>query len=185
MNPLLEIHRRHLAAARTETNLVGPGPLDVHYEDARGALRDLRPEGRWADLGSGAGFPGIVFAAMFPSVAVDLVENRRRRVEFLQRVVEASRTVAPRPAPLRVVGRSLRVLPPQTYDGLLARALAKPPVVLDYARRLLVPGGMVVLFLQAEADPPAADDFEVSVVTPYVVDEKRRKSVALVRRLMG
>lgn len=179
MEPLLEIHRRHLIAARGETNLVGPGPVEPHYDDARLALADLQPEGSWVDLGSGAGFPGIVFAAMFPEVPVDLVENRRKRVDFLETVVAAMASEAPRPAPLRVLGHSLARLPDQSYDGVLARALAKPPVVIEHARRLLRPGGRVILFLQADALVPTAKGFTLEHETPYAIGDKQRKSACL------
>jgi len=178
---LLETHRRLLASAREETNLVGPGPLEPHYEDSRLALAELSPTGRWADLGSGAGFPGIVFATMFPAVAIDLVENRRKRIQFLESVVEEIATDAPRGAPLRVLGHSLARLPDHSYDGVLARALAKPPVVIEHARRLLRPGGRLVLFLQAEAEIPQAEDFTLERETPYEVGDKRRKSACLRR----
>lgn len=179
VEPLLEIHRRHLTTAREETNLVGPGPLEPHYEDCRMAMAELAPTGRWVDLGSGAGFPGIVFAAMFPDVAVDLVENRRKRIDFLEAVVEAVLRDAPRPAPLRVLGHSLARLPDHSYDGVLARALAKPPVVIEHARRLLRPGGRVLLFLQADAEVPRAEGFTLERETPYETGDKRRKSACL------
>lgn len=179
---LLLLHRRLLEAARHATNLVGPGPLDEHYDDATEALTGLEPGGRWADLGSGAGFPGIVFAAMFPEVAVDLVENRAKRVAFLKAVLAAAEAeLPPRPAPLRVVGHRLERLAAASYDGLLARALARPPVVLEHARRLLVPRGRVVLFLQQDADLPAAPGFELERVRPYSVGDKQRKSAVLRR----
>ena len=41
----------------------------------------------WLDLGSGAGFPGLVIAAMKPDMPVVLVESRKRRVEWLSRAV--------------------------------------------------------------------------------------------------
>lgn len=181
MTAILDIHRRLLEEARTRTNLVGPGPLDDHYLDAERALAGIEATGTWADLGSGAGFPGIPFAALFPEVAVDLVENRRKRVLFLEEVVAAIAAEAPRPAPLRVVGHRLERLEDASYDGILARALAKPPVVVEHARRLLRPGGRVVLFLQADAEPPPAKGFTVERTTPYSLGDKRRKSVTLRR----
>ncbi|HAN89422.1 MAG TPA: 16S rRNA (guanine(527)-N(7))-methyltransferase RsmG, partial [Erythrobacter sp.] len=42
----------------------------------------------WLDLGSGAGFPGLVIAAMRPNLEVILVESRKRRVDWLERARE-------------------------------------------------------------------------------------------------
>ena len=60
-------------------DLVGPGPLEPHFQDAAGAVAGLEAVGRWVDLGSGAGFPGIALAARHPGAEVWLVESRRKR----------------------------------------------------------------------------------------------------------
>jgi len=155
-------------------NLVGPGPLAVHYEDCDRALRGFEPVGRWADLGTGAGFPGIPFAARFPGVQLELVDSRQKRCRFIEEVLaEAGRDDV-------VVKRTRHeALESGVYDGILSRALHAPEIMLDVARRLLVPGGSLVLFLQEDCPVPCSTDFELFHVEPYVVDGKRRKSVVL------
>ena len=54
---------------------------------ARAIERFVGPTAHVVDIGSGAGFPGIVIAVMLPSAAVDLVERRRRRAAFLELAV--------------------------------------------------------------------------------------------------
>lgn len=178
MPELLSTHRALLERWRTMTNLVGPGALDAHYDDARAALSWLEPQGRWVDLGSGAGFPGIVFAAMFPELTVELVDSRKRRCAFLERVLAEAQT-----APERVVVRCMRVegLEPHAYDGVVSRAFAPPPVALAHAHRLLVPGGTAVLFLQAGVAPPTHDGMTLFHVEPYSVDNKARQAVGFRR----
>ena len=59
MNTLLDAERIHLELLekwRAAMNLIGPGPAEHHFMDARGAVASLGARGRWADLGSGAGF---------------------------------------------------------------------------------------------------------------------------------
>ncbi|MEZ4322971.1 MAG: RsmG family class I SAM-dependent methyltransferase [Myxococcota bacterium] len=171
---LLEVHRDLLERWRKVMNLVGPGPLDVHYEDCERALVGFEPRGRWADLGTGAGFPGIPFAARFPDVQVELVDSRQKRCRFLEEVVaEAGAT--------QVTVRRARheELETGAYDGVMSRALTAPDAMVDAARRLLVPGGTAVLFLQDDAPVPEAPDFEVFHVEHYEVEGKHRKSVAL------
>jgi 16S rRNA (guanine(527)-N(7))-methyltransferase RsmG len=124
-------------------NLVGPGPLEPHYQDCQEALRPLaEASGTWADLGTGAGFPGVVFAARFPQVELDLVDSRRKRCVFLEHVLAEVPT-----ARVRVRCARIEDLPDASYDGLLSRALAPPDEVLTHARRLLRPGGRAVLLL--------------------------------------
>lgn len=86
-----------LAERNEVMNLVGPATLpdywSRHVLDS-GQLLDRRPEARtWADLGAGAGFPGIVLAALLkhsegPVPQVYLVESLAKRCRFLQEVVD-------------------------------------------------------------------------------------------------
>jgi 16S rRNA (guanine527-N7)-methyltransferase len=115
---------RHLA-----DSLVG---LDFDY------LIDARAI---ADLGAGAGFPGLALAVALPATRVALVESQRRKCEFLDRVcavarVENANVVCAR-AEEWTAGASAN-------DAVVARALAPQPVVLEYAAPLLRPGGALL-----------------------------------------
>lgn len=158
-------------------DLVGPGPLEPHFLDADLSLEGLCPTGRWADLGSGAGFPGLVFADRFPGVAVDLVESRQKRATFLDAVLLEA---PPRPAPVRVLAMRAEDLEAGVYDGVMARAFAPPEVYLRFADRLLRGGGEALVFLnEGPWTPPSP--WSVVSVTPYRVDGKERKMVRVTR----
>jgi 16S rRNA (guanine527-N7)-methyltransferase len=91
----LEIYRQRLVEWNTKMNLVGPATLDVfwsrHAWDSAQLLQ-LAPDAlRWADLGTGAGLPGIVLAAFGkdrPVFHVELVDSLAKRCRFLQAVVD-------------------------------------------------------------------------------------------------
>lgn len=117
--------------------------LDVHVADSLTALEldAVRAAHRIADLGSGAGFPGLALAVALPAAEVSLVESQRRRCEFLERVcasagIENARVVCARVEEWRD-GLAHN-------DAVVARALAAPPVVLEYAAPLLRLGGSLV-----------------------------------------
>jgi 16S rRNA (guanine527-N7)-methyltransferase len=171
---LIAVHARLLERWRKVMNLVGPGPLASHYDDSERALAWLQPVGRWVDLGTGAGFPGIVFAARFPQVALELVDSRQKRCRFLEEVL------AEAPTP-HVTVRCARHedLPAAGYDGVMSRALAAPEQMLVIGERLLIPGGTLVLFLQGDASVPVAPGWEVFHVEHYEVDGKARKAAGL------
>lgn len=167
-------------------NLVGPGEIEDHYVDCARALAPLedppfRPIGRWVDLGSGAGFPGIVFAALHAGegCAIELVDVRRKRCIFLEHVLARAEVGAP-----DVVVRCARAeeLEPGQYTGVVARAFAPPADVLRHAARLLAPGGLVVLFLQEEQAVASGPDFTEAFERRYEVAGRQRRSVGL-RRL--
>lgn len=76
-------------------NLVSAGSLETmwqrHMADSAQLLdhvpRETLEQGPWLDLGSGAGFPGLVIAAMRPACTVVLLESRKRRVEWLEAMI--------------------------------------------------------------------------------------------------
>lgn len=178
MADLLAVHRRELEAWRRVMNLVGPGPVDEHYIDAEGAVGWLRPAGHWADLGTGAGFPGVVLAHLHPELRVDLVDSRRKRCVFLEHVLAAADVDRDR---VRVMCQRVEALPSGAYDGVTARAFAPPPAVFQHAERLLRPGGSVVLFLQGGAAVPSSEVFDEVGRQRYVVQGRERLAVELTK----
>lgn len=172
---LLDTHAELLERWRRAMNLVGPGPIDVHYTDARYALERFEPtEGRWVDLGTGAGFPGIVFAALHPALPLDLVDSRMKRCRFLDEVLAQADWSGVNVRCMRHEG-----LEPNHYAGVMSRALHAPERMVDVARRLVIPGGTLLLFLQDDAEVPTADDVQTVHEHRYRVDGKARKLVAL------
>jgi 16S rRNA (guanine527-N7)-methyltransferase len=133
-------------------NLVARSTLDAvwtrHVEDSAQILR-YAPVGarRWIDLGAGAGFPGLVVAALAASrvqdLAVTLVESDARKAAFL--------SAAARAMGVEVDIRISRIeaLSPEPFDVVSARALASLPKLLDYASPLLAQGG-VAMFPKGE-----------------------------------
>lgn len=89
----LELFVARLREENAVQNLVAAATLDQmwlrHIADSA-QLLDLVPRetGPWLDLGSGAGFPGLVIAAMQPVRAVVLVESRKLRIQWLVRMIE-------------------------------------------------------------------------------------------------
>jgi 16S rRNA (guanine527-N7)-methyltransferase len=117
--------------------------LDVHVADSLTALdvAAMSEARRIADLGAGAGFPGVALAVALPAAEVALVESQRRKCDFLLRMcasgqVENATVVCAR-AEQWLAGMAAN-------DVVLARALAAQPVVLEYAAPLLRSGGTLV-----------------------------------------
>lgn len=82
----------HVRVEAIRQNLVAPSTLDTiwnrHVVDSAQLLDHAPVDGRWLDIGSGAGFPGMVLA-LLGTHHVSLVEPRRRRATFLSDVVAA------------------------------------------------------------------------------------------------
>ena len=80
----------------------------------------------WLDLGTGAGFPGLVIAALRPECAVVMVESRGRRVEWLERACAALELTN-----AEVAGIRLEALPLRQFRAISARAFAPLPKLLE------------------------------------------------------
>lgn len=171
-----DAHRRLLTKWRKAMDLIGPGPMEPHFQDCESAVAGLDAVGPWADLGSGAGFPGVALAGAYPHATVDLVESRRKRATFLEKVVfEAGLDNA--------VVHNVRseTLPHQHYVGIISRAYKPPRKVLADAARLLVPGGRVVLLLGSQADIDTPLGWEELARSRYAVGDGQRMRLVLQR----
>jgi 16S rRNA (guanine527-N7)-methyltransferase len=104
-------------------------------------LDATRSAERIVDIGAGAGFPGLPLAVALPEGEVRLLESQRRKCAFLESVcrgagIENALAVCARAEEWEAgIG---------AHDLALARALAAPPVVLEYAAPLLRVGGTLI-----------------------------------------
>ena len=130
-------------------NLVSRGDRELlwsrHVQDSL-RLLPLIPQGttRGLDLGSGAGFPGLVLA-LASGIPFDLVEADRRKAAFL---VEAQRLTG---APVQIHCTRIEQLSLPRAPLITARALAPLTRLLEYADRFLAPGGICLFAKGAHA----------------------------------
>ncbi|WP_313009706.1 16S rRNA (guanine(527)-N(7))-methyltransferase RsmG [Brevundimonas vesicularis] len=145
----LEAFRLRLVEANAVMNLVGPDSLpdfwNRHVWDSA-QLLDLAPDAKtWADLGAGAGFPGLVLSIMLKGregAHVWLIDSLAKRCRFLQEVVDALSL----PATV-IVGRA--EAQSVTCDIVTARAVAPMEKLLGYAQPYFQRGAQG-LFLKGE-----------------------------------
>ena len=125
-----------LTAENEQRNLVSSASLAEvwrrHIADSAQLLQHVPREtsSPWLDLGTGAGFPGLVIAALRPDVSVLMVESRARRIEWLKR---ACSTLGLQRA--RVIGSRLEQVESQPVCVISARAFAPLPRLLDLSAR--------------------------------------------------
>lgn len=128
-------------------NLVAPSTLpDIwrrHVADGAQAFAALPNARRWLDIGSGAGFPGLVTAILLAGVeggSVTLVESNGRKAAFLQAVARELKL------PAKIVSDRIESLPERLspienrFDAVSARALASLDRLLEYAEPWLSAG---------------------------------------------
>lgn len=117
--------------------------VDRHVADSLAGLvlPEIRDARRIADLGAGAGWPGIALAAALPDADVALVESAARRCRYLERLVEGVGMGNVQVVHARAEDWSAGI---GMHDVVTARALAALPVLAEYAAPLLIEGGVFV-----------------------------------------
>jgi len=155
----LETHRRLLGEWSERMNLVGPKELDLFW--SRHALDSaqlvgLAPDAaKWVDLGSGAGFPGLVVAAFLterPGGSVHLVESTGKKAAFLRAVAEEAGL------PVKVFNQRIEDFGAGEgpYNVVTARALAPLNRLIPYAKPILDRGAQGLFHKGADLDAELA-----------------------------
>ncbi|MFO1125588.1 MAG: 16S rRNA (guanine(527)-N(7))-methyltransferase RsmG [Methylocystis sp.] len=149
----LEIYAALLKRWQSKINLVSAATLDDiwlrHFADSAQVHAAAAHVARWADLGSGAGFPGVVTALLLkarPGADVHLIESDQRKASFLRAV--SRETAAPTTIHAERIETALPKLAGQ-IEGVSARALAPLPCLLQLAESPLKDGAVGV-FLKGE-----------------------------------
>lgn len=151
----------------------------VHVEDSLTGLEfeSLRKAQRIADIGSGAGFPGLVLAVALPQSQVDLIESVGRKCAFIQRAIGAAGI-----ANARVLNARSEDLAKEegreAYGAVTARAVGRLATLAELASPLLEDGGVLVAWkgkrdaeeeaqLAAAAESLAVRPVEIRHVGPF------------------
>ncbi len=142
-----------LAEENQHQNLVARASLDQiwqrHIVDSAQLLyvsRGTSGAGNWLDLGTGAGFPGLVIAALQPWRTVTLVDSRRLRTEWLARAAAAMELDS-----VKVVLARVEDLPSRPHAVISARAFAPLPRLLALSARFSTPQTLWLLPKGAKA----------------------------------
>jgi 16S rRNA (guanine527-N7)-methyltransferase len=135
------------------SSVVDQRAWQVHVVDSLTGLEvpDLRNATRIADVGAGAGFPGLVLAVALPEALVDLIESVGRKCEFIRRAAAeagiANATVRNLRSEEWAAGAGR-----EAYDAVTARAVGRLSTLAELASPLLKPNGVMVAW-KGKRDP--------------------------------
>lgn len=168
-------------------NLVSRTTIDDlwqrHFVDSAQLLK-LCPSTveHWADLGSGAGFPGLVVAILAEDLGfprqVSLVESDTRKAVFLRTVLRETDVQA------TVLDSRIEQLTPLNADVLSARALADLTTLLDYTAHHLSDEG-IALFLKGQNWRSELEAAQTKWRFKYNVDKSVTSPSSVILRIEG
>jgi 16S rRNA (guanine527-N7)-methyltransferase len=187
----LEIYADLLEKWQRAINLVGKSSLDDlwirHFADSLQVAEAVPEARRWLDLGSGAGFPGLVTAIKYagePGALVHLVEANQRKCAFLQNVIRATSAPA-----IVHCGRLEKILPglDEKIDAVSARALAPLAALLGYAEKFLDQGAVGVFSKGKQLGAELTDSLTAGkyLITTIASQTSLAARLVLVRRRAG
>ena len=131
-------------------------PKDIvikHFADSCGTVGHeiLNSEGLLADIGSGAGFPGIPLKILCPDLTVVLMDSLKKRVGFLETVIEALslKNICAVHGRAEDLARAIEFR--EQFDYVTARAVASLPVLSEYCLPFVKTGGLFLAYKSAGA----------------------------------
>jgi 16S rRNA (guanine527-N7)-methyltransferase len=132
----------------------------VHVADSLTGLEvpELRGARRIADVGAGAGFPGLALAVALPAAEVDLIESVGRKCNFMNRATEAAGIA--NAIVLNARSEDLAAAEGRdAYEAVTARAVGRLSTLAELASPLLKPNGVLVAW-KGKRDPEEESQLE-------------------------
>jgi len=165
---------------------------DVHIADSLSGLEvdELRSAGRVADLGSGAGLPGLVLAAHLPGTSFDLIEASSRKCSFLGEAI-GRMGIANAAVVCERCGEWSAVEGREAYDAVTGRAVGGLSTLAELASPLLRQGGILIAWKGARSEAEetsvadaaerlAMEQVEIRSMRPF--SRSRNRHVHLLRK---
>jgi 16S rRNA (guanine527-N7)-methyltransferase len=135
-------------------------------------------EARVADVGSGAGFPGIPIKLWAPNIALTLIESNQKKATFLR---ELSRALTL--TDINIQNDRAETLPPSTFDVVTLRAVERLAKVLPVAANLLAPSGRLALLIaSSQLEATRSTLLQVNWEPPIPIPQSQSRLLLIGRR---
>ncbi len=142
-----------------------------HFYDSLTIVKaiDLNKDLKLCDIGTGAGFPGIVLKIVFPNLKITLVDSLQKRINFLNEVITQLHLTDIEAIHSRI--EEYGIISREIFDVVTARALAATNILLEYATPLVKVGGYFIP-LKGKIDQEPSYEHAAKVLNMQLVDEQ-------------
>lgn len=153
--------------------------IEEHVADAL-PLAALPPRGTsFLDVGSGAGFPGMIVAILRPDLRLSFLEKNHKKVVFLRTCIREAALSS-----IAIEG-SIEEPPaelPARFDGVVARAVFAPERWVEIGERFVAEGGTLYALLAGSPPPPAPASLPALELSSYTLPTGAARSIAMYRK---
>lgn len=127
------------------TAITDPKEIIVkHFVDCSTVLKELEESKRIIDIGTGAGFPGVVIKILRPNLPITLVDSLNKRIIFLEEVIKTLKLEKVELIHARVEDLARQKEYREQFDYIVSRAVAPLNVLLEYMIPFLKVGGKCI-----------------------------------------
>lgn len=143
-NEMLEHNKRFNLTAITDPQEV----VVKHFYDSLlvAKLKQWTGEGKMADLGTGAGFPGLPLKMVYPNLDAYLFDSSQKKIRFIEQAKEKLCLERVYGVHMRAEDAGQSESYRESFDWVVTRAVGSIPVLLEYGLPLLKVGGSMVIY---------------------------------------
>jgi 16S rRNA (guanine527-N7)-methyltransferase len=173
-----EIVTRHFGESLFAARHLFPRPASAYSAPVKGfdsaEARSPKAEARLADLGSGAGFPGLPIKLWAPHVSMTLIESNQKKASFLREVVRALTLTD-----INIQNARAEAIT-QTFDVVTLRAVERFSGTLPVAARLLAPFGRLALLIgSSQLDEARSALPDLTWHDPILIPQSKSRSLLI------
>jgi 16S rRNA (guanine527-N7)-methyltransferase len=196
---MLELFADQMAESNEKYNLTGlRDPVDIrkkHFLDSISCIPAIKglKKGKAIDVGTGAGFPGLILKILMSEMDITLVDSVGKKTAFLEMIVRELELDGVEVITDRAEELGQDPIKRESYDLVFARALAKMPVMLEYLLPLAAVGGYVIAQRGTDTLNEVEDHKllikrlggEVEEVIPVIIPELTERYIVKIRKVQS
>ncbi len=131
---------------------------------------DLKNINTLCDVGTGAGFPGLVLKIVFPNLKVTLIDSQTKRINFLNKVIEALslKNIIAINSRIETYSKNNE----ETFDLIVSRAVSKTNILLEITSKMLKQNGFLILY-KSEVEQELKDSINAQKILKMQLLEKQ------------
>ncbi|PIE70756.1 MAG: 16S rRNA (guanine(527)-N(7))-methyltransferase RsmG [Deltaproteobacteria bacterium] len=123
-----------------------------HWVDSLSVLDQVKPDDHVLDMGSGAGFPGLVWKTARPEMQICMVDAVQKKIHFIRQVLRSMGHATGSAVQARIEVLATDPAHRGAYDCVTCRAYSSLSGIIEQARPLLKPGGRIIAMKSMEGD---------------------------------